>query len=45
VPPFRLAPRLLGERVEVVSAAPLFAAALRRLHEGGSISELLAVPG
>lgn len=41
VPPFRLPPDLLGTRVEVVSAAPLFAAAIRRLHEGGSISDLL----
>ncbi|SME90009.1 ribose-phosphate pyrophosphokinase [Tistlia consotensis] len=44
VPPFRLPPALLAERVQVVAAAPLFAAALRRLHEGGSISELMAPP-
>ncbi|MBW8269402.1 ribose-phosphate diphosphokinase [Caldovatus aquaticus] len=41
VPPFRLPPGLLGTRVEVVGAAPLFAAAIRRLHEGGSITDLL----
>ncbi len=41
VPPFRLPPALLGSRVEVVSAAPLFAEAIRRLHQGGSITELL----
>jgi len=41
VPPFRLPPGLLGTRIEVVSAAPLFAEAIRRLHEGGSITELL----
>jgi ribose-phosphate pyrophosphokinase len=41
VPPFRLPPGLVGPRVEVVAAAPLFAAAIRRLHEGGSVSELL----
>ena len=41
VPPFRLPPDLLGARVEVVSAAPLFAEAIRRLHAGGSISDLL----
>lgn len=41
VPPFRLPPGLVGARVEVVSAAPLFAEAIRRLHEGGSISDLL----
>ncbi|PZW36951.1 ribose-phosphate pyrophosphokinase [Humitalea rosea] len=41
VPPFRLPPALLGSRVEVVEAAPLFAEAIRRLHEGGSITELV----
>lgn len=45
VPPFRLPQNLLDERVRVVSAAPLFAEALRRLHEDGSISDLLAPPG
>lgn len=32
----------LGGRLSVVDAAPLFAAAIRRLHENGSIAELLA---
>lgn len=41
VPPFRLPPALLGARVEVVSAVPLFAEAIRRLHGGGSITALL----
>lgn len=41
LPPFRLPPDLLGARVEVVSAAPLFAEAIRRLHAGGSINDLL----
>jgi ribose-phosphate pyrophosphokinase len=41
VPPFRLPPALLGARMEVVSAAPLFAEAIRRLHAGGSINDLL----
>jgi ribose-phosphate pyrophosphokinase len=41
VPPFRLPPALLGARVEVVGAAPLFAEAIRRLHAGGSINDLL----
>ncbi|WP_135467997.1 ribose-phosphate diphosphokinase [Crenalkalicoccus roseus] len=41
VPPFRLPPGLIGPRVEVVSAAPLLAAAIRRLHEGGSLTALL----
>jgi len=42
VPPFRLPPALLGARAEVVAAAPLFAEAIRRLHEGGSITDLVA---
>lgn len=41
VPPFRLPPTLLGPRVEVVGAAALFAEAIRRLHEGGSITDLV----
>jgi ribose-phosphate pyrophosphokinase len=45
VPPFRLPPALLGPRVEVVGAAPLFAEAIRRLHEGGSITELVEGTG
>ncbi len=35
VPPFRLSQDAVENHVEVVSAAPLFAAAIRRLHEGG----------
>jgi ribose-phosphate pyrophosphokinase len=41
IPPFRLRPALLGERVEVLDCAPLFAEAIRRLHGGGSLVELL----
>ena len=41
VPPFRLPPALLGTRVEVLDSAPLFAEAIRRLHEGGTLVELL----
>lgn len=41
VPHFRLSPALIGTHVEVVGAAPLFAEAIRRLHAGGSITELL----
>lgn len=41
VPPFRLDPTLLGKQVEVVSAAPLFAEAIRCCEEGGSITDLL----
>jgi ribose-phosphate pyrophosphokinase len=41
IPPFRLPPVLLEERVEVLDCAPLFAEAIRRLHGGGSLVELL----
>lgn len=41
VPAFRLDPSLIGARVEIIGAAPLFAEAMRRLHEGGSLSDLL----
>lgn len=41
VPPFRLDSALVGKHVEVVSAAPLFAEAVRRCHKGESIVELL----
>jgi len=40
IPPFRLPPALLQERVEVLDSAPLFAEAIRRLHSGGSRVEL-----
>lgn len=42
IPPFRLPPALVGSRVEVLASAPLFAEAIRRLHSGGSLVELLA---
>jgi ribose-phosphate pyrophosphokinase len=41
IPPFRLPPELAARRLEIVSAAPLFAEAIRRLHENGSLVELL----
>jgi len=41
IPPFRLPPAMLGRRVEVLDSAPLFAEAIRRLHSGGSLVELL----
>jgi ribose-phosphate pyrophosphokinase len=41
IPPFRLPPTLAAKRLEVISAAPLFAEAIRRLHENGSLVELL----
>ncbi|MBB3189859.1 ribose-phosphate diphosphokinase [Halomonas cerina] len=44
VPPTRLDARIAREHLEVVSAAPLFAEAIRRLHENGSLTELLEGP-
>lgn len=41
IPPFRLDPALLSEKVTVLESAPLFAEAIARLHSGGSIVELL----
>lgn len=42
VPPFRLAPDLVKAKVAVLSAAGLFAEAIRRINGGGSLVELLA---
>jgi ribose-phosphate pyrophosphokinase len=41
IPPFRLKTDTAKDRLTVVSAAPLFAEAIRRLHENGSINDLL----
>jgi len=41
VPPFRLPPGLVAEKLLVLDAAPLFAEAIKRIHAGGSIVELL----
>lgn len=41
IPPFRLEHTSIKEKVTVLNAAPLFAEALKRMHEGGSITELL----
>lgn len=43
VPPFRL--DAAEGRLDVVSAAPLFAEAIRRCHENGSLVDLLEVEG
>lgn len=45
VPPFRLDPALAARKLDVVDAAGLFAEAIRRIHEGGSLVELQAEPG
>ena len=41
VPPFRLDPDVARRHLEVISCAELFAEAIRRCHEGGSIVDLL----
>jgi len=41
VPPFRLDPGLVARKVTVLDAAGLCAEAIRRLHEGGSLVDLL----
>ena len=41
IPPFRLDPELVRRKLKVVSVAPLFAEAIRRIHEGDSLVELL----
>ena len=41
VPPFRLDPALVKRKVTVLDAAALCAEAIRRLHEGGSLVDLL----
>jgi len=42
IPPFRLASPAAREKLVVLEAAPLFAEAIRRIHGGGSLVELLA---
>lgn len=41
LPPFRLDPKLAFNRLAVLDIAPLFADAIRRIHNGGSIVDLL----
>lgn len=41
IPPFRLDPELARSKLVVLPAAPLFAEAIRRIHAGGSLVELL----
>ena len=42
IPPSRLDPALVKQKLVVLSVAGLFAEAIRRIHEGGSLVELLA---
>lgn len=41
IPPFRLDPEVRNAKVTVLEAAPLFAEAIKRIHTGGSLVELL----
>jgi len=41
LPPFRLDPDLVRNRLTVLDVVPLFADAIRRIHNGGSIVDLL----
>jgi ribose-phosphate pyrophosphokinase len=41
VPPFRLDPDLVEQKLVVLSVAPLFADAIKAIHKGGSITALL----
>ena len=41
IPPFRLPPGLLQNKVKVLETAPLFAEAIRRLHRDGSLVALM----
>jgi ribose-phosphate pyrophosphokinase len=43
VPPFRLSPAFTERKIVLLDTAPLFAEAVKRIHEGGSLVELLAV--
>ena len=43
VPPFRLPGDAIGKKVTVLASAPLVAEAIRRIHGGGSLVELLQV--
>ena len=43
IPPFRVDPELSRNKLVVLSAAPLFAEAIRRIHTGGSLVELLEI--
>ncbi len=43
IPPLRLDPELVKEKLVVLPAAGLFAEAIRRIHDGGSLVELLTI--
>ncbi|MEX2353345.1 MAG: ribose-phosphate pyrophosphokinase [Gammaproteobacteria bacterium] len=41
IPPFRLPPGIVQDRLDIASAAPLFAEAMKRIYEGNSVTDLL----
>jgi ribose-phosphate pyrophosphokinase len=41
IPPFRLSPAVVAEKLAVLDAASLFGEAIRRIHSGGSLTEIL----
>jgi ribose-phosphate pyrophosphokinase len=43
VPPFRLDPELVRSKLVVLDAASLFASAIERVHDGGSLTDLMEV--
>lgn len=43
LPPFRLSPELVRDKLVILDAAALFAQAIQRIHSGGSIVELLEI--
>ena len=43
IPPFRLQSNAVRAKLEVLNSAPLFSEAIRRIHSGGSIVDLLAI--
>lgn len=43
IPPFRLDPGLARDKLTTLSAAPLFAEAIQRIHNGSSLVELLEI--
>lgn len=43
IPPFRIEGTPVHEKIELLETAGLFAEAIRRLHTGGSVADLLAI--
>ncbi len=43
VPPFRLGPTAAVDKIDTLAAGPLLAEAIRRLHEGGTLTDLFVV--